>query len=345
MKTLTMTAPDDMHLHLRDGEMLDRVCPHTAREFARAMVMPNLSPPITTVAAALDYQQRIQQAAGRDQFRPLMTLYLTDNTPPDEIRLAADHPDILGVKLYPAGATTNSSMGVTRLSNVMPVLEEMARTNLVLQVHGEVTDPHVDIFDREAVFIEQILQPLVRELPELKIVLEHITTADGAQFVSDNSANIAATITVQHLWFSRNDIFKGGIRPHYYCLPILKREQHRHALIKAATSGQDCYFLGTDSAPHTQHRKESACGCAGMYTAHAALPLYASLFEQFNALDQLEQFASLAGAQFYGLATNESKITLIKKNWTVPNQYDIPGNEALIPLFAGQSVEWQLQGA
>ncbi len=343
MKTLTIKTPDDMHLHLRDADMLEVVCPHTAREFARAIVMPNLFPPVTTVGQALDYRQRIKGAAGKLDFRPLMTLYLTDQTTPEEIRKAAAHPEVLGVKLYPAGATTNSSLGVTRLSKVMPALEEMARTGLVLQVHGEVTDPHVDIFDREAEFIEQALQPLVRELPELKVVLEHITTADGAQFVEEGSDQLAATITAHHLWFSRNDLFKGGIRPHYYCLPILKREQHRHALINAATSGKDCFFLGTDSAPHNQARKESACGCAGIYTAHAALPMYVSLFEQFDALDKLEHFASLAGAKFYGLLPNQGEITLEKKSWVVPKDYPVPGGDALIPLFAGQRIDWRVK--
>ena len=346
MTTITITRPDDWHLHVRDGAMLQSVIAHTAREFKRAVIMPNLVPPVTTVEQALAYRQRILAAlpAGSD-FEPLMTLYLTDSTSAETIQQAAQNPHIIGAKLYPSGATTNSDSGVTRLSNIMPALEAMAETGLVLQVHGEVTDPHVDIFDREALFIDQILAPLARELPTLKIVLEHITTTDGIEFVRANPKQRGGTLTVHHLLFSRNALFQGGIRPHLYCLPILKHEQHRQVLVDAATSGEACFFLGTDSAPHPQHAKESACGCAGMYTAHAAMPLYASVFEKMGKLDHLEAFASLNGPAFYGLSPNQGQLSLSKTSWKVPTSYVI-GSDAnadqLIPLCAGETLDWCL---
>lgn len=323
--------------------MLGKFVNHSAREFARAVVMPNLKKPITTVKQAQAYRERIQSACAPEvNFEPLMTLYLTDTTRPEDITEASKTDWLVGAKLYPAGATTNSSAGVSSIIKLMPILEKMAETGLILQVHGEVTDPHIDIFDREAVFIEQILIPIVHEIPELKIVLEHITTQQGVEFVESSNENIAGSLTPQHLLFNRNELFRGGIRPHHYCLPILKREQHRAALAKAATSGSNKFFLGTDSAPHTQRSKETACGCAGCYTAHAAMPMYTMLFEQHEALDKLEQFSSVAGAQFYGLSLNETSITLQKNSWQVPDDYALPGDEKLIPLFAGEQLQWQL---
>lgn len=343
MRTITLRTPDDCHLHLRDSEMLQRVVNHTAREFDRAVVMPNLSPPVTTVELARAYRNRILSAVGNGySFQPLMTLYLTDNTQTDDILEASEQDWLVGAKLYPAGATTNSDSGVTSIVSLMPILEKMAETGLVLQVHGEVTDPHIDIFDREAVFIEQILQPIVHELPELRIVLEHITTRQGIEFVESASDNIAGTLTPQHLLINRNQIFSGGIRPHHYCLPVLKRETHRAVLAKAATSGSSKFFLGTDSAPHPQHAKENACGCAGCYTAHAAMPMYARLFEQYEALDRLEQFASISGAQFYGLDLNETRITLRKERWHVPESYPVDGQSSLVPLFANEEMDWKI---
>ncbi len=343
MRNITLRRPDDCHLHVRDGAMLKRVINHTAREFARAVIMPNLAPPITTVAEAGDYRQRILASLDEGiSFQALMTLYLTDNTRPQDIVEASQSDWLVGAKLYPAGATTNSSSGVSSIVGLMPILEKMAETGLVLQVHGEVTDPHIDIFDREAVFIEQVLLPIVHELPELKIVLEHITTEQGIQFVESASDNIAGSLTPQHLLFNRNEIFRGGIRPHNYCLPVLKRETHRAALAKAATSGSHKFFLGTDSAPHTQQAKEAACGCAGCYTAHAAMPMYARLFEHYEALDKLELFASTAGAQFYGLPLNEGSITLQKQSWEVPLSYPVSDGQSLVPLFAGETMDWKL---
>ena len=343
-RTLRLRAPDDCHLHLRDGDMLKRVVNHTAREFNRAVVMPNLNPPVTTVDQAAGYRDRIRSAVEpRHRFEPLMTLYLTDNTRKQDIREAAERDWMVGAKLYPAGATTNSSSGVTSIVGLMPVLETMTHTGLVLQVHGEVTDPHIDIFDREAVFIEQVLMPIRHELPELRIVLEHITTRHGIEFVESAGDNVAGTLTPQHLLFNRNEIFRGGIRPHYYCLPVLKREQHRAALARAATSGSSKFFLGTDSAPHAQHTKETACGCAGCYSAHAAMPMYARLFEQYEALDKLENFASIAGAEFYGLPLNEGEITLVKDAWEVPETYALDNGESLVPLFAGETMDWKLR--
>lgn len=343
MRTISLRTPDDCHLHVRDGEMLKRVINHTAREFARAVIMPNLAPPVTSVDLAREYRQRIQAALEASHtFEPLMTLYLTDNTRKQDIEGASNTDWLVGAKLYPAGATTNSSSGVSSIVGLMPVLEKMAETGLVLQVHGEVTDPHIDIFDREAVFIEQVLLPIVHELPELKIVLEHITTEQGIQFVESASDNIAGSLTPQHLLFNRNEIFRGGIRPHNYCLPILKREKHRAALAKAATSGNVKFFLGTDSAPHSLQAKEAACGCAGCYTAHAAMPMYARLFEHYEALDKLEQFASVSGARFYDLPLNEGTITLVKESWQVPDSYPIFGEDSLVPLFAGEIMDWKL---
>jgi dihydroorotase len=342
-RSLTLRAPDDCHLHLRDGDMLERVVNHTAREFQRAVVMPNLKTPVTTVELARNYRTRIQAAVEeRYAFDPLMTLYLTDDTRENDITEAAATDWLVGAKLYPAGATTHSSSGVTSVVRLMPILEKMAQTGLILQVHGEVTDPHIDIFDREAVFIEQVLLPIVHELPELKIVLEHITTRQGIEFVQASGDNIAGSLTPQHLLFNRNELFRGGIRPHYYCLPVLKRESHRAALAAAATSGSSKFFLGTDSAPHTKNAKENACGCAGCYSAHAAMPMYARLFEHYEALEQLEQFASINGAQFYGLDLNPGTITLTKEAWKVPDSYPLSNGETLVPLFAGEEMDWKV---
>ena len=340
--SLTITRPDDWHLHLRDGAMLSAVLPHSARQFARAIVMPNLKPPVTDTAQAVAYRTRILAAlpAGM-QFEPLMTLYLTDNTPPDEIRRAQGSGVVHGVKLYPAGATTNSDAGVTDLSKCYPTLEVMQELGMPLLVHGEVTDPAVDVFDREAVFIERVLQPLRRALPALKIVFEHITTRDAAQYVAEAEGPIAATITAHHLLYNRNEIFKGGINPHYYCLPVLKREEHRLALVTAATSGDERFFLGTDSAPHAVHAKESACGCAGCYTALHAMELYATAFEQAGALDKLEAFASLNGPNFYDLPVNEGTITLKRETWTIPPSVPM-GEHQLVPLDAGQQLHWKM---
>jgi len=343
MDQITITRPDDWHLHVRDGEVLPDVLADTARSFARAIIMPNLKPPVTTVDQALAYRQRILAALpeGSD-FEPLMTLYLTDNTSADEIRKAAAQPEIHAVKLYPAGATTNSADGVTDISKTYAAIEAMAETGLPLLIHGEVTEPDVDIFDREQVYIERILSPLLERVPTLKVVLEHITTQQAAEFVQQGPDNLAATITVHHLLMNRNAMFRGGMNPHLYCLPILKREQHRQALVAAATSGNPKFFLGTDSAPHPRQAKESACGCAGIYTAHAALELYAEAFDQAGALDKLEGFASHYGADFYGLPRNTGTITLIKEDWDVPASLHF-GNEELIPLRAGGSIHWRLK--
>nr|WP_162086361.1 dihydroorotase [Sulfuriferula nivalis] len=342
MQSITITRPDDWHLHLRDGETLRAVLPDTARRFARAIVMPNLKPPVRTTEDARAYRDRILAAvpAGM-QFEPLMTLYLTNNTEPAEIARAKASGIVHAVKYYPAGATTNSDMGLTDLTNGYAVIAEMEKHGMPLLVHGEVTDPSVDIFDREAVFIERHLIPLTQAFPALKIVLEHITTQQGAEFVANAPANIAATITAHHLLYNRNAMFQGGIRPHYYCLPILKREQHRLALVKAATSGSVKFFLGTDSAPHPKNAKESACGCAGMYTAHAAIELYAEAFEKANALDKLEAFASFNGADFYGLPRNTDTVTLAKESWLAPAEISF-GADKLIPLRAGEQLGWRI---
>ena len=338
---LTLTRPDDWHLHLRDGAAMAAVLPHSARQFARAVVMPNLRPPITTTAQALAYRQRILDAlpAGLD-FTPLMTLYLTDRTAADEVARAVD-AGIVGIKLYPAGATTNSDAGVTDLRLAYPAFEAMQRLGLVLQVHGEVTDPAVDVFDREAVFIDRVMQPLRQDFPALKVVFEHITTAEAAQYVAEAGARTAATVTAHHLLYSRNAIFMGGLRPHYYCLPVLKRERHRRSLVEAATSGSDRFFLGTDSAPHASVMKEaSVCG-AGCYTALSALELYAQAFEAAGALDRLEGFSSFHGADFYGLPRNTGRITLRREAWTVPESLPF-GDAVLKPLRGGETLDWRL---
>ncbi len=345
MEKLTLTRPDDWHLHVRDGAPMAAVVPYTARQFARAIIMPNLKPPVTTTDQALAYRQRIIEAVPSDiKFEPLMSLYLTDNTLPEEIDRAKDSGQVFGVKLYPAGATTNSDAGVTDLQRCYPVLERMAELGMVFQVHGEMTGPEVDPFDREAEFIDQVLAPLVNEFPDLKIVLEHITTSQAVDYVTQASNRVAATITPQHCLMNRGDIFNGGIRPHHYCLPILKREQHRTAVLSAATSGNPKFFLGTDSAPHAKGAKESACGCAGCFSAPAALELYATAFESVNALDKLEDFASHFGADFYGLPRNDTQITLNRSTWTVPDEYSYPDGN-IVPLFAGQSLAWQLENS
>ena len=342
MDRLTLTQPDDWHLHLRDGADLAAVLPDTARRFARAIVMPNLRPPITTTAQAQAYRDRVIAAlpAGR-AFEPLMTLYLTDNTPADEIRRAKASGIVHAVKLYPAGATTNSDSGVTDIERCHGAIEALAETGMPLLIHGEVTDIRVDVFDREHVFIDRTLAPLVRRFPHLKIVFEHITTTQAAQFVRAAPANVGATITAHHLLLNRNALFQGGLRPHHYCLPVLKREEHRAALVEAATSGNPKFFLGTDSAPHARHTKETDCGCAGVYTAHAAIELYAEAFEAAGALDRLEAFASFHGADFYGLPRNTGKITLEKRAWKVPQALPY-GAHTLVPLRADSSVSWSL---
>ena len=341
MSKITLTRPDDWHLHLRDGVVLRDVLPHTARQFARAIVMPNLKPPVTTTERARAYRERILDALPSDMhFEPLMTLYLTDNTPADEIRRAVDSGMVHGVKLYPAGATTHSDAGVTDLKRCMSALEQMQALGLPLLIHGEVTDSDIDLFDREAVFIERVLIPLRHQLPALKIVFEHITTKEAVEYVKAADGPTGATITAHHLLYNRNAIFTGGVRPHYYCLPVLKREIHRQALIAAATSGDPKFFLGTDSAPHAKGLKEHACGCAGCYTALHAMELYAQAFEQANALDKLEAFASFHGPDFYGLPRNEEKVTLERAAWTIPQELPM-GDTTVVPLDAGQSLNWK----
>ena len=343
MTTLTLTQPDDWHLHLRDGDALAAVLPDTALRFGRAIVMPNLKPPVTTVAQAGAYRERILAAlpAGL-KFEPLMTLYLTDNTPPAEIDRAVASGFVKAVKYYPAGATTNSDAGVSSVEKTYATLARMEETGLPLLVHGEVTNADVDIFDRERVFVDRVLAPLNARFPGLRLVAEHITTADAAQFVAAAGPAVAATITAHHLLLNRNAIFTGGIRPHHYCLPVLKREGHRQALVAAAISGNPKFFLGTDSAPHARLAKEAACGCAGCYTAHAAIELYAEAFEQAGALDKLEGFASFHGADFYGLPRNTGKITLVKEEWTVPASQPYVAGDTLVPLRAGETVGWKL---
>jgi dihydroorotase len=343
MHTITLTRPDDWHLHVRDGEALATVVPHTAQRFGRALIMPNLRPPVTTTEQALAYRDRILAAVPQGvRFEPLMSLYLTDNMSPDEIDRAKASGAIVAAKLYPAGATTNSDAGVTSIDKVYPVLERMEACGMVLCVHGEVTAGDVDVFDRERVFIERVLSPVVRRFPGLKVVFEHITTAEAAQFVRAAGSHVAATVTAHHLLLNRNAIFAGGIRPHHYCLPILKRETHRQALVEAVTSGNPRFFLGTDSAPHVRSAKESACGCAGCYTAHAGIELYAEVFEAAGALDRLETFASLNGPAFYGLKPNPDRITLQREVWQVPDSYAYLGSDPLVPLRAGESVAWKL---
>ncbi|MCB5186194.1 dihydroorotase [Methylobacillus gramineus] len=339
---ITITRPDDWHLHLRDGEALRAVLPDTALRFGRAIVMPNLRPPITSVGLAQSYRERIVQAlpAGAN-FTPLMTLYLTDNTTAEDIVEAKASGLVHGVKLYPAGATTNSDSGVTNLGHCVKALEAMEKHGLPLLVHAEVTDAHVDVFDREKVFIERNMAPLLARFQGLRVVFEHITTRDAAQFVADATDRVAATITAHHLLMNRNAMFNGGIRPHHYCLPVLKREEHRLALIEAAISGSSKFFLGTDSAPHARSAKEASCGCAGMYTAHAGIELYAEAFDQANALDKLEGFASFHGPDFYHLPRNAEKITLVKQAWEVPDSLPFV-DDVLVPLRAGQSIAWKL---
>ncbi|AOK22439.1 dihydroorotase [Burkholderia ubonensis] len=343
--TLTLARPDDWHLHVRDGEMLAAVLPHTARQFGRAIIMPNLKPPVTTTAQAHAYRERILAAVPAGvAFEPLMTLYLTDNTPPDEIRRARESGFVHGVKLYPAGATTNSDHGVTDLAKCAKTLEAMQEVGMPLLVHGEVTDASIDLFDREKVFIDRVMTPLRRDFPGLKVVFEHITTKDAADYVRDADAApglIGATITAHHLLYNRNAIFVGGIRPHYYCLPVLKRETHRVALVEAATSGNPRFFLGTDSAPHARNAKEAACGCAGCYTALHALELYAEAFDNAGALDKLEGFASFYGADFYGLPRAAETVTLRREPWELPLEI-LAGDTPVVPLRAGESIGWKL---
>jgi dihydroorotase len=342
--TITLSRPDDWHVHFRDGAMLCAVLPDTARQFARAIVMPNLVPPVTTVAAAIAYRERILAALpqGAD-FTPLMTCYLTDDADPGEIARGFAEGVFAAVKLYPAHATTHSAAGVADLERAMPALERLAAIDMPLLIHGEVADPEVDIFDREAVFIERVLDKLRRRLPELRIVLEHVTTAEAVAYVASGGANLAATITAHHLVINRNAIFRGGIRPHLYCLPIAKREKHRRALRRAATSGNPAFFLGTDSAPHALSAKEAACGCAGIFSAPAALEIYAEVFEEEGALDRLEAFASLNGARFYRLPVNPGRVTLRREGWTVP-QCVGAGDLAVVPFRAGETLRWRLAG-
>ena len=342
MDRITLIRPDDWHLHLRDGPQMAAVLADSARRFARAIVMPNLATPVRSTQEALAYRGRILSALPEDaEFEPLMTLYLTDDTPPEEIALAKRSGQVHGVKLYPAGATTHSDSGVTRISRCFHALEKMEEQGLPLLVHGEVTDPEVDVFDREAVFIEEVLGPLLERFAGLKVVLEHITTREAVQFVEVTGANVAATITAHHLLLNRNALFQGGIRPHHFCLPVLKREEHRQALVEAATSGNPKFFLGTDSAPHARDTKEAACGCAGVYSAHAALELYAVAFEEAGALDKLEGFASRFGPQFYKLPANSGSVTLERSEWTMPSSLPF-GSGELVPLRAGETLPWKI---
>jgi dihydroorotase len=342
-QTLTLARPDDWHLHLRDGAALAAVLPHSARQFARAIVMPNLRPPVTTVALALAYRERILAALpGGSRFGPLMTLYLTDNTAPAEIALARASGVVHAVKYYPAGATTNSASGVTQLERCFPALEAMEKAELPLLLHGEVTDAEVDVFDRERVFVDTVLPQITRRFPGLRLVLEHVTTREATQYVAGAPANVAATITAHHLLLNRNAMFAGGLRPHHYCLPLLKRETHRRALLQAATGGSPKFFLGTDSAPHARRDKEASCGHAGIYTAHAAIELYAEAFEAAGALGRLEAFASFHGADFYRLPRNTETITLRRERWQVQSAFAL-GNEELVPLRAGEPLSWRLQ--
>lgn len=339
--TLTITRPDDWHIHFRDGGAMQSVLPDTARVFGRAIAMPNLRPPVVNVAAAAAYRERLLAAARGTAFEPLMTLYLTDNTQPDEIRRARESGFVHAVKYYPAGATTNSDSGVTELRKAYPAIAAMEEVGMPLLLHGEVVDPEVDVFDREAVFIERHLLPLTQDFPGLKIVLEHITTRQAAEFVAAAPANVAATVTVHHLLYNRNAMFRGGIRPHMYCLPVLKREQHRQALVAAAISGNPKFFLGTDSAPHAMSAKEAACGCAGIYSAHAAIELYAEAFEDAGALGRLEGFASFYGADFYGLPRHADTITLRREQWDAPARLTL-GEDSVVPLRAGEAIRWRV---
>ena len=342
MTTLRIRRPDDWHLHLRDGAHLAAVLPHTAARFARALVMPNLKPPMTTTAALADYRARILRALpGGMRFEPMMTLYLTDRTPPDEIRRARASGFVVGAKLYPAGATTHSDAGVTSIDHVWGALEAMAESGMVLQVHGEVTHPDVDVFDREREFIDRVLSRIVERVPSLKVVFEHVTTAAAVEFVRGARPGVAATMTPQHLLMNRNAMFEGGVRPHHYCLPVLKRERDREALVAAATGDDPRFFLGTDSAPHARHTKENACGCAGIFSAHAGIELYAEVFDAAGRLDRLEAFASERGADFYGVTRNQESITLVREDWTVPSSYPF-GEDELVPLRAGGKIGWKL---
>lgn len=341
MTTITLTQPDDWHLHVRDGEALNSVVGHTARQFGRAVIMPNLKPPVSTVTAASAYRQRILDALPPSStFEPLMALYLTESTRPDEITKAAATPYVIAFKLYPAGATTNSDAGVGSLKSIYNLLELMEKHDVPLLVHGEATDRDIDVFDREKAFLDFELGPIVKRFPELRVVLEHVTTKEGVQFVRDNGAKVAGTLTAHHLLYNRNALLVSGIHPHFYCLPVLKRETHRLALLEAATSGESQFFLGTDSAPHPQSKKEEACGCAGCYTAIAAMELYAEAFESVGKLENLERFASFNGADFYGLPRNSKKIILEKQEWTLPTSLPF-GAEKLIPLRAGESLSWR----
>jgi dihydroorotase len=345
MQTLTITRPDDWHLHVRDGAHLASVVPFTARQFGRAVIMPNLKPPVTTVTQAQAYRQRILDAVPASAaFEPLMTLYLTDSTSPQEIKAARASGFIVGAKLYPAGATTHSDAGVTSIEKIFPVLAAMEESDLVFQVHGEVTDHDVDVFDREAVFIDRVLARVVEKFPRLRVVFEHVTTREAVQFVQSSRAGVAATVTPQHLLLNRNAIFQGGIRPHNYCLPVLKRERDRHAIVAAVTSEDKRFFLGTDSAPHARHTKEHACGCAGIFSAHAAIELYAEAFELAGQLSRLQSFASERGPDFYRLPQNQTQITLTRSEWKVPAMYRF-ANDELVPFRAGESLAWRLVGS
>lgn len=346
MDAMTITRPDDWHLHLRDDDALTAVVGHTAAQMGRAIIMPNLKPPVTTTEQAIAYRERILAALPEGSaFEPLMVLYLTDTTPPEEIQRAVDSGIVKAVKLYPAGATTNSASGVTDIAHCDAAISMMAKLGMPLLVHGEVTDHDIDIFDREAVFIERVMKPLLARHPSLKVVFEHITTQQAAEFVASASENVAATITAHHLLFNRNKMLAGGIRPHYYCLPILKREQHRQALLKAATSGSPKFFLGTDSAPHAKGDKESSCGCAGAYTAPAAIELYATAFEEMQALDKLEAFASLNGPRFYGLEPNADTVTLERRQWVLPESYPYASGHTIVPLLAGETLQWAMKAS
>ncbi|MGR5146339.1 dihydroorotase [Photobacterium alginatilyticum] len=341
MTTISITRPDDWHTHLRDGEVLKDTVRDISQYMGRAIIMPNLVPPVTDTDAALAYRDRILAEKPQGNFSPLMTLYLTDNTSPEEIRKAKATGHIYAAKLYPAGATTNSDSGVTCIDKLIPTLQAMQEVGMLLLIHGEVTTHDVDIFDREKTFLDTVLAPIVKQMPDLKIVVEHITTKDAVEFVTNAGPNVGATITAHHLMFNRNHMLVGGIRPHFYCLPILKRNIHQQALIEAATSGSPKFFLGTDSAPHAQGRKESACGCAGSYTAHAAIELYAEVFEQAGALDKLEAFASFNGPDFYSLPRNTDTITLVKESWTVPETMSF-GSDVVVPIRAGEEMNWKV---
>ncbi|MCW8333725.1 dihydroorotase [Vibrio paucivorans] len=342
MTTLTITRPDDWHVHLRDGEVLVDTVRDISRYNGRALIMPNTVPPVTDTEMAIAYRDRIMAQKPSEQFQPLMALYLTDNTSPDEIRKAKASGAVVAAKLYPAGATTNSDSGVTSAKNIYPVLEAMQEVGMLLLVHGEVTTHDVDIFDREKEFLDTVLAPIVNDFPELKIVLEHITTADAANFVKNANENVAATITAHHLLYNRNHMLVGGIKPHFYCLPILKRNTHQQALIEAATSGSGKFFLGTDSAPHAKGMKEASCGCAGSYTAHAALELYAEVFEQEGKLENLEAFASHNGPDFYGIPRNQDTVTLTKESWAVPESMPF-GSDIVVPIRGGETIEWTVK--